>query len=158
MCSLTPHWSLPTTKGNRPRLLELFCVSPSLLLDLADTWRFCSALFWGTERLGGERRSGCLSVPRLSTSNPIRSVGRLGVKLQTSSESLGEDELDDPEPSGSCCWCYGPAAAHVGEFASTQYCSEVSRRVGRLRGGTTRLHAELNQNNLVSVQTDFMHH
>ncbi|KAL7370202.1 hypothetical protein ABVT39_022032 [Epinephelus coioides] len=61
------------------------------------------------ETLRGERRSGYLSVPRLSTSNPIRSLTRLRVKLQTGSEWLREDEQDDPEWSRSCSWCYGPA-------------------------------------------------
>lgn len=67
-----------------------------------------SVVSGGEEALRGERRSGYSSVPRLSTSNPIRSPTRLRVRLQTGSESSRGDEPDDPEWSGSGCRCYGP--------------------------------------------------
>lgn len=97
-----------------------------------------------------------MSVPWLSTSNPIRSLTRLRVRLQTSSESLREDKQGDPERSRSCSRCYRPAVSllvcvHVGEFASTQYCVEVSGRVGTLRGSSQDGTAERKQNNLQSA-------
>ena len=99
----------PTTEREKKTLsaswrCSVFLPSSCLIWKTPDD----SVVSGGEEALRGERRSGCSSVPRLSTSNPIRSPTRLRVRLQTGSESLRGDEPDDPEWSGSGCRCYGP--------------------------------------------------
>ncbi len=155
MWSLTLHWSLPTTKRNHLCLLELLCVFPSfcLMWKILDDF---AALFLGVETLRGERRSGCLSVPRLSTSNPIRSLTRLRVKLQTNSESLREDEQDDPEWSRSRSWCYGPVVSLcVFVLVSLHRLDTAPRLAGGSTacGAAARRHTEQKQSNLVSYKT-----
>lgn len=101
---LTNHKKKPFLPPGDAVFFLPFCLIWKILDDFV-------ALFLGVETLRGERRSGYLSLPRLSTSNPIRSLTRLRVRLQTSSESLREDEQDDPEWSRSCSWCYRPAVS-----------------------------------------------
>lgn len=96
-----------------------------------------------------------MSLPRLSTSNPIRSLTRLRVKLQTSSESLREDEQDDPEWSRSSSWCYRPAVSLCVFMLVSLHRLDAALRLARGSAACRAAawqHAEQNQNNLVSYK------